>query len=107
MQHIRFIGTVDFAKGPRPGDKGLVFGHEGSNGLWYSKVLAAPELDLAVLVACNRGGDAIGGKAVPQATLAMEPLSSLMPPSVAALSSTWPLRGARFARLANSERRTG
>jgi len=66
-----FIQTVDFARGPRSGDAGLVFGHEGSNGLWYSKVLAAPELDLAVLVACNRGGDAIGGKAVPGATLAI------------------------------------
>ncbi len=58
------IGTINFAKGARPGDKGIIFGHEGSNGLWYSKVLVAPEIDLAVLVACNRGGDAYGGKAV-------------------------------------------
>ena len=64
-------GTIDYAKGSRPDDKGVVFGHEGSNGLWYCKVLAAPELDLAVLVACNRGGDEFGAKAVPKATLAI------------------------------------
>jgi hypothetical protein len=43
--------------------KGDYFGHEGSNGSWYSKVLVAPEVDLAVLVACNRGG-AVGESAV-------------------------------------------
>jgi CubicO group peptidase (beta-lactamase class C family) len=59
-----FNGIVNFAKGTRPGDKGIVLGQEGSNGLWYCKVLVAPEIDLAVLVACNRGGDAFGGKAV-------------------------------------------
>jgi CubicO group peptidase (beta-lactamase class C family) len=62
-------GTIDFAKGSRPEDKAAIFGHEGSNGLWYCKMLAAPEINLAVLVACNRGGDAVGGKAVSGATL--------------------------------------
>ena len=47
-------GTIDYAKGSRPGDKGLVFGHEGSNGLWYCKVLGAPELDLANRPASDR-----------------------------------------------------
>lgn len=58
------VGIFDPAKGARPDDKGVVFGHEGNNGFWYSKVLVAPEIDLAVLVVCNRGGAAIGGKAV-------------------------------------------
>lgn len=57
------VGTFEPAKGPRPDDKGIIFGHEGSNGYWYSKVLVAPEIDLAVLVVCNRGA-AFGGKAV-------------------------------------------
>jgi hypothetical protein len=52
------------AKGTRPDDKGIVFGAEGSNGLWYSKVLVAPEIDLAVLVVCNRGGASVGERAV-------------------------------------------
>lgn len=62
------IGTINFAKGARPGDQGKIFGHEGNNGLWYCKVLVAPEVDLAVLVACNRGG-AKGQKAVAGAAL--------------------------------------
>jgi CubicO group peptidase (beta-lactamase class C family) len=58
------VGTFDPAKGARDSDKGMVFGHEGNNGFWYSKVLVAPEIDLAVLVVCNRGGADFGGKAV-------------------------------------------
>ena len=58
------VDIFDPAKGARPDDKGMVFGHGGSNGYWYCKVLVAPEIDLAVLVVCNRGGAAVGGKAV-------------------------------------------
>lgn len=61
------VGAAEFAKGPRASDTGKVFGHEGTNGIWYSKTLVAPEIDLAVLVVCNRGGTAIGGKAVGKA----------------------------------------
>ena len=39
------------------GDAWRVFSHNGSNGLWYCIVLAAPETDFAVLVASNQGMD--------------------------------------------------
>jgi CubicO group peptidase (beta-lactamase class C family) len=70
------VGTVDFAKGTRSGDVGKIFGHEGTNGVWYSKTLLAPEIDLAVLVVCNRGGAAIGGKAVAVASDLMQKFAS-------------------------------
>src|SRR5256885_2321448 len=52
-----FISTASWAKGARPGDTGRRLWHAGSNGRWHSAVCMAPEIDFAVLVACNRGLD--------------------------------------------------
>jgi len=57
------ISTASWARGPRPGDTGRRLWHGGSNGLWNSLVFIAPEIDFAVLVACNRGLDIAGWKA--------------------------------------------
>jgi D-alanyl-D-alanine carboxypeptidase len=51
------ISTASWAKGTRPRDTGRRLWHAGSNGMWNSAVSIAPEIDLAVLVACNRGVD--------------------------------------------------
>jgi len=48
------VGARPWAKGGRPGDKGLVLWHPGDNGRWNCVVWIAPEIDFAVLVACNR-----------------------------------------------------
>ena len=52
-----FISTASWAKGTRPGDTGRRLWHGGSNGRWNCGVFIAPEIDFAVLVACNRGLD--------------------------------------------------
>ena len=52
-----FISTASWAKGTRPGDTGRRLWHGGSNGRWNCGVFIAPEIDFAVLVACNRGPD--------------------------------------------------
>jgi CubicO group peptidase (beta-lactamase class C family) len=49
-----FTGTRPWAKGPRPGDTGRVLFHPGDNGRWNCAIWIAPEIDFAVLVACNR-----------------------------------------------------
>jgi len=49
------ISTASWAKGTRPGDTGHYLWHAGSNGRWNCAVVIAPEIDFAVLVACNRG----------------------------------------------------
>ena len=51
------ISTASWAKGTRPGDTGHYLWHGGSNGMWNCAVFIAPEIDFAVLVACNRGVD--------------------------------------------------
>ena len=51
-----FIDTKPWAKGPRPSDTGRVFFHAGDNGRWSTVVWVAPEIDFAMLIACNRGG---------------------------------------------------
>jgi hypothetical protein len=51
------INTGGWAKGDRRGDVGRYLWHAGSNGKWVSAVSMAPEIDLAVLVACNRFPD--------------------------------------------------
>ena len=51
------ISTASWAKGTQPGDTGRRLWHAGSNGQWLSAAFIAPEIDLAVLVACNRGLD--------------------------------------------------
>jgi CubicO group peptidase (beta-lactamase class C family) len=52
-----FISTASWAKGTRPGDTGRRLWHGGSNGVSHSVACIAPEIDFAVLVACNRGLD--------------------------------------------------
>lgn len=52
-----FISTASWAKGTRPGDTGRRLLHGGSNGMSNSGAFIAPEIDFAVLVACNRGLD--------------------------------------------------
>ena len=52
-----FINTASWAKGTQPGDTGRRLWHAGSNGMWHSAAFIAPEIDLAVLLACNRGLD--------------------------------------------------
>jgi CubicO group peptidase (beta-lactamase class C family) len=52
-----FISTASWAKGTRPGDTGRRLWHGGSNGMSHSVACIAPEIDFAVLVACNRGLD--------------------------------------------------
>lgn len=49
-----FTGTRSWAKGPQPGDTGRVLFHPGDNGRWNCAIWIAPEIDFAVLVACNR-----------------------------------------------------
>jgi CubicO group peptidase (beta-lactamase class C family) len=51
------ISTASWARGTRPGDTGRRLWHAGSNGRWNAGVVIAPEIDFAVLVACNRGVD--------------------------------------------------
>src|SRR5580765_3829646 len=50
-----FISTSSWAKGNQPGDTGRRLWHGGSDGMSHSVVCIAPEIDFAVLVACNRG----------------------------------------------------
>jgi CubicO group peptidase (beta-lactamase class C family) len=49
------ISTASWAIGAQPGDTGRRLWHAGSNGRWVCGVVIAPEIDFAVLVACNRG----------------------------------------------------
>jgi CubicO group peptidase (beta-lactamase class C family) len=48
------ISTASWAKGIQPGDTGRRLWHAGRIGRWGSGVVIAPEIDFAVLVACNR-----------------------------------------------------
>lgn len=47
----------EWAKGAQPGASGRILFHSGSNFRWYCIVWMAPEIDFAVLTACNRGMD--------------------------------------------------
>lgn len=49
------ISTASWAKGTRPGDTGRRLWHAGSGGISHCDVCIAPEIDFAVLVACNCG----------------------------------------------------
>jgi CubicO group peptidase (beta-lactamase class C family) len=51
------VSTSSWARGTRPGDTGRRLWHGGSEGMSHSVVCIAPEIDFAVLVACNRGPD--------------------------------------------------
>ena len=44
-----------WANGHRPGDTGRVISSQGDNGFWHCEAWLAPEIDFAVLVACNQG----------------------------------------------------
>jgi CubicO group peptidase (beta-lactamase class C family) len=48
------ISTASWAKGTQPGDTGRRLWHAGRNARWIAGVVIAPEIDFAVLVACNR-----------------------------------------------------
>jgi len=61
------LETRDWAKGAQPGAMGRVLCHGGTNFRWHSFVWVAPEIDFAVLVACNRGMDFISWSACQQA----------------------------------------
>src|SRR5688572_32790920 len=50
-----FISTASWAKGTQPGDTGRSLWHGGKEGMSHSVVCVAPEIDFAVLVACNHG----------------------------------------------------
>ena len=54
-----FISAASWAKGTQPGGTGRRLWHAGSNGRWNAGVVIAPEIDFAVLVACNRGWQGI------------------------------------------------
>jgi CubicO group peptidase (beta-lactamase class C family) len=51
-----YVDSRPWARGNRPGDTGRVLFHAGDNGRWTCVAWLAPEIDLAILVACNRGG---------------------------------------------------
>ncbi|HYE60610.1 MAG TPA: serine hydrolase domain-containing protein [Phycisphaerales bacterium] len=63
-------GIVRRPWGKGPGGDGTVLTHAGSNTMWFCVVWAAPELDMAVLVATNVAGDS-ASKACDQAAGAM------------------------------------
>lgn len=65
------ISTASWARGTRPGDTGRRLWHAGSNGRWGCSVVIAPEIDFAVLVACNRGWKGIAAWKTRQALKAM------------------------------------
>jgi hypothetical protein len=52
-----FISPASWAKGTQPGVTGRRLWTGGSNGRWNCVACLAPEIDFAVLVACNRGPD--------------------------------------------------
>jgi CubicO group peptidase (beta-lactamase class C family) len=66
-----FISTANWACGTRPGDTGRRLWHAGSNGRWNCSVVIAPEVDFAVLVACNRGWHSIAAWKTRQAVRAL------------------------------------
>ena len=65
---------------------GKVLSHAGSNGFWFAKVWIAPNRDLAILVACNKGGkEALAacdkaGLILMQTQLHLTHVSSIDPP---------------------------
>ena len=72
-----FIGSRPWAKGPRPADTGRVFFHAGDNGRWSTVIWVAPEIDFALLIACNRGGMAGPVDEVASALLRFAPKAPL------------------------------
>jgi CubicO group peptidase (beta-lactamase class C family) len=66
-----FISAASWAKGNKPGDTGRRLWHAGSNGRWNAGEVIAPEIDFAVLVACNRGWKGIAAWKTRQALKAL------------------------------------
>ncbi|HKQ40506.1 MAG TPA: serine hydrolase domain-containing protein, partial [Verrucomicrobiae bacterium] len=66
-----FISTASWAQGTQPGDTGRRLWHAGSNGRWTCIVCVAPEINFAVLVACNRGWKGIAAWKTRQALQAL------------------------------------
>ncbi|MCH2148217.1 MAG: beta-lactamase family protein, partial [Phycisphaerales bacterium] len=63
--------AMGWGTGSRDWAGGKVLTHAGSNTMWYCVAWVAPEKNMAVLVACNQGGD-VAAKACDQAaTLAI------------------------------------
>ncbi len=52
------VAPRGWAKGSRPQADGHALTHAGSNTMWFCVTWLAPERDFAVLIACNRGGEA-------------------------------------------------
>lgn len=53
------VQTRGWAKGGRVPDSGVTLTHAGSNTMWFCVTWLAPEIDFAVLVACNAAGDPV------------------------------------------------
>jgi CubicO group peptidase (beta-lactamase class C family) len=62
-----FVTTRPWAKGNRPVDVGRLLWNAGDTGGWNSTAYLAPEIDFAVIVACNRGGQWDAGSEVAEA----------------------------------------
>ncbi len=65
------LESKEWAKGAQPGATGRVLLHGGSNFRWYCFVWLAPEIDFAVLTACNRGMDLAAWKVCHRAARAL------------------------------------
>lgn len=52
------VAPRGWAKGAHPQADGHTLSHAGSNTMWFCVTWLAPERDFAVLIACNRGGEA-------------------------------------------------
>jgi CubicO group peptidase (beta-lactamase class C family) len=63
--------TEEWARGAQPGASGRVLFHGGSNFRWFCVVWLAPEIDFAVMSACNRGMDLAAWTACHQAARAL------------------------------------
>jgi CubicO group peptidase (beta-lactamase class C family) len=50
-----YVSSRRWAKGDHADDNGRVLYHVGDNGRWTSVAWVAPEIDLALLMVCNRG----------------------------------------------------
>ena len=65
------LESKEWAKGAQPGATGRVLMHGGTNFRWFCMVWMAPEIDFAVLTACNRGIDLAAWKVCHRAARAL------------------------------------
>lgn len=61
------VTTRPWAKGGRPGDVGRLLWNQGDDTRWHSTAYIAPEIDFAVIIACNRAGQWDAGHEVAEA----------------------------------------